>query len=51
MWSLFPELLGPMILAFVAGSLFAWVFVGLLLPRRPSTTAPADQPTGPRGPR
>jgi hypothetical protein len=36
MWSLFPELLGPMLVAFVAGSLVAWVLVAIILPRRPS---------------
>jgi len=49
MWSLFPELLGPMILAFVLGSLFAWALLGLFLPRRPSS-APIDRPAGPRVP-
>jgi hypothetical protein len=49
MWSLFPELLGPMIVAFVLGSLFAWAAVGLVLPRRPDDTF-TDQPPGPRRP-
>ncbi len=35
MWSLFPELLGPMILAFVVGSVFSWALIGMLLPRHP----------------
>jgi len=48
MWSLFPELLGPMILAFVVGSLFAWALLGLFLPRRPSSAA--ERPVGPGGP-
>lgn len=49
MWSLFPELLGPMLVAFVVGSLVAWAAVGLFLPRRPAPE-PDEQPTGLRGP-
>ena len=49
MWSLFPELLGPMIIAFVAGSLVAWLAVGMVLRKYPEDQV-ADQPTGPRGP-
>lgn len=50
MWlSLFPELLGPMILAFMAGSLVAWLTVGMIFPRVPDEQ-PVEPPTGPRGP-
>ncbi|HSV38194.1 MAG TPA: hypothetical protein VLI04_05490 [Nocardioidaceae bacterium] len=48
MWSLFPELLGPMILAFVAGSLVAWLALGMVLRKYP-TDEVDDQPAGPRG--
>lgn len=48
MWSLFPELLGPMLLAFVAGSFVAWALLGLLLPRR--AERPPIQPPTPGGP-
>ena len=48
MWSLFPEFLGPMILAFVAGSLVAWLAVGMVLRKYPEQVV--EQPTGPRGP-
>lgn len=49
MWSLFPELLGPMVIAFVLGSILAWALVGLVLPRRPSPEA-LERPLGTRGP-
>ena len=50
MWlSLFPELLGPMILAFVAGSLVAWLALGMILRPVPEDP-PAESPNGPRGP-
>lgn len=49
MWSLFPELLGPMIAAFVAGSIIAFLLVSIVLPRRPSA-ADYVRPPGPRGP-
>jgi hypothetical protein len=48
-WSLFPELLGPMILAFVLGSVVAWAFLGIVLRRYPSERA-ADEHASPRGP-
>jgi hypothetical protein len=41
MWSLFPELLIPMILAFIIGSGLAWAVIALVLPRRP-VQQPAD---------
>ena len=47
MWSLFPELLGPIIVAFLVGSLTAWALVGLLLPRLPEAEEP---PAGSGGP-
>jgi hypothetical protein len=49
MWSLFPELLGPMILAFVAGSVVAWAVVGLFIPRRPTPAPAPPPPPGSRG--
>jgi len=49
MWSLFPELLGPMIGAFVAGSLIAWIVVTIVLPKRP-TAADYQLPPRPGGP-
>lgn len=33
MWILLPELLVPMVIAFVVGSLLAWAVVGMVLPR------------------
>lgn len=39
MWMLFPELLVPMIAAFLVGSLLAWVVVGMVLPRKPDEIA------------
>ncbi len=47
MWSLFPELLGPMLVAFVVGSIVAWAVLGLLLRKRPDA---AEQPPANRGP-
>lgn len=49
MWSLFPELLGPMILAFVAGSAVAWLAVGMVLRKYPEDQV-AEKPTGQWGP-
>lgn len=50
MWlSLFPELLGPMILAFLVGSLVAWLAIGMILRPVPEDP-PAESTAGPRGP-
>ncbi|HET7689869.1 MAG TPA: hypothetical protein VFK41_05805 [Nocardioidaceae bacterium] len=50
MWlSLFPELLGPMILAFAVGSLVAWLAVGMILRPVPEDQ-PTEPPNGTRGP-
>ena len=49
MWQLFPELVGPMIAAFVAGSFVAWLLVLIVLRRRPQEEPPRSP--GQWGPR
>lgn len=45
MWTLFPELLGPILVAFVLGSLVAWALLGLVLPKAPAEDAGSTTPS------